>query len=94
MNRGTEWPYLLRSEPAVAKKRILEAYSNAKGNAVHAARALGISHRSLMRYVATLVLQEAIAQVRAAARVVREGGVAAEDPPTARRRRREKRASS
>jgi hypothetical protein len=64
---ATELNYFVRFKPAVAKRMILDAYRNAKGNAVHAAGHLNISHPALIRYVRELQLAPDIRKIRKAA---------------------------
>lgn len=42
---------LYRTSPIDAREKILAAFREKKGNAVHAAEVLGIGHRTLLRYM-------------------------------------------
>ena len=64
MFKVTRWPYLMRFEPVRARKLILGAYRRKKGNAVQAAQALGMSHRSLTRAVGVLGLAQDVEALR------------------------------
>ncbi len=44
----------------LARARIVAALAEADGNVVHAAEALGVSHRTLCRWVAALRLESAL----------------------------------
>lgn len=66
--RHTEWSYLIRFRASEARTKILDAYRETSGNAVHAAEVMGISHRSLLTYVRRLDLREDIRRIRDLAR--------------------------
>ena len=57
---GAQWAY---DRPG-ARERILEALRAAQGNAVHAARALGVSHRQLCRRLMDLEIAKELARIR------------------------------
>ena len=67
--RPTPWANLVRNQPDEARRQILTAYLATNGNATRAADHLGISHRSLLRYVNALTLANAIEEIRRAAGV-------------------------
>ena len=64
--RTTPWADLIRNDPPTARSKILTAYLATRGNAIRAAKHLGISHRSLLRYVSSLDLSADIGSIRAA----------------------------
>lgn len=65
--RPTPWANMVRNDPSRARQQILTAYLATNGNALRAADHLGISHRSLLRYVQTLALTDDIKKIREAA---------------------------
>ncbi len=62
--RKTEWSRLVDEQPEHARTRILTAFLATKGNTTQAAKHLGISHRSLCRYMAQLELKEVVKKLR------------------------------
>ena len=60
---GAQW----RFDRSGARARIVEAFGKSSGNVVHAAKALGLSHRQLLRYVGDdTTLREALDKARTA----------------------------
>lgn len=53
-------------DPEAAKGRIIAAYQQTNGNAVKAAEVLGVTHRTLMRWVKRMSLEADIEHVRVA----------------------------
>lgn len=44
---------MYRVDPTKARQMILDGFTKTGGNAVHAAEALGVSHRTVMRFLET-----------------------------------------
>ena len=63
-NSPMNWNNLINEDPSSAKQQILFAYIANGGNAIHTAKFLDISHRSLMRYVKKLSLGADIKKIR------------------------------
>lgn len=68
---------LFRTNPTAARDKILAAFRESHGNAVHAATVLGIGHRTLLRYMEQdSGLEAGIEKLRTAAREAREKAAA------------------
>ena len=63
--RDTDLSSATRHRPDEARARILAAFTDAGGNAVHAAKALDCAHRTLMRWVKSLGLGDDVEAIRA-----------------------------
>lgn len=64
---------LYRTDPIAARAKILAAFRDCKGNAVHAADVLGIGHRTILRLLnRDPALDAAVDKIRTAARAARE----------------------
>ena len=64
---------LYRTNPMGAREKILAAFRQTNGNAVHAAAVLGIGHRTLIRYMnQDQGLTAGIDKIRDAARAARK----------------------
>ncbi len=69
---------LYRTNPIEAREKILAAFREKGGNAVHAADVLGIGHRTLLRYMDTDPgLQSGVDKIRTTAKAAREKATAA-----------------
>lgn len=64
MARPTMISVLIHEAPETAVEAILKAHRKTKGNTVHAARELGVSHRTLRRWIVQLGCQAKIDELR------------------------------
>lgn len=62
--RKTPWARMIEQEPAEARYRIMAVFLATDGNTTYAAQHLGISHRSLCRYITQLNLAPQIKKIR------------------------------
>lgn len=69
---------LYRTNPPEAREKILAAFRQTSGNAVHATNLLGIGHRTLLRYLGhDPGLASGVEKIRANAKAAREKAQAA-----------------